>query len=59
MSGSAGPEDVAGTERDMGVIEEPAGRPGQISHHGKSVGGFIVKAELSAIEPRKVSALRS
>ena len=59
MSGSAGPEDVAGTERDTGVIEEPAGRPGQISHHGKSVGGSFVKAELLTIEPRKVSALWS
>ena len=59
MPRSAGPEDVAGTERDTGVIEEPAGGPGKFSHHGKSVGGFFVKAELSAIEPRKVSALRS
>ena len=60
MSGPAGSEDVAGAERDTGMLEKPAGRPGEIGDDRKSIGDyFFVEAEPSAIEPRQVSALRS
>ena len=58
MPGSAGSEDMAGTQRDTGVVEKPPGRPGQIRHHRKTVGDFFLEAELSTIEPRQVGALR-
>src|SRR6202000_1026586 len=58
VPGAAGPEDMPGTECDTCVVEEPAGRPGQIGHHRKIVGGLLGDTELRAVQPRQVSTLR-
>ncbi|MDT5001758.1 MAG: hypothetical protein QOK12_3863, partial [Mycobacterium sp.] len=59
MTGSAGAEDMAGAERDTGMVEKPASRPAQIAYHRKAVGGLVLETEPPTIEPSEVSALRA